>query len=124
MPVNETKTGTQISNVRGTAAIAHWDVPDCGNTEFFINLQTNAHLDDAYGGYCVFAEVLEEDRDSFKTINAIAKAIAKDGKASIKILTAHIGELEPVVEPGAGSKIHQPSQLGYKESEHFYNAKD
>jgi cyclophilin family peptidyl-prolyl cis-trans isomerase len=38
------------SNLRGTVSIAHWDVPDCGNTEFFINLEDNTHLDDAYGG--------------------------------------------------------------------------
>ena len=79
MPVNETKTGTQISNVRGTAAIAHWDVPDCGNTEFFINLQTNAHLDDAYGGYCVFAMVDAGDASSFDTMAAIAAAVADGG---------------------------------------------
>lgn len=46
LPVNETKQGVRISNTRGTAAIAHFDVPDNGNSEFFINLQTNAHLDD------------------------------------------------------------------------------
>lgn len=51
---NETGKHTFVSNTRGTAAIAHWDVPDCGNTEFFINLKANSHLDEAYGGYCVF----------------------------------------------------------------------
>lgn len=55
LKVNETPLHTKISNTRGTAAIAHWDVPDCGNSEFFINLGSNAHLDSAYGGYCVFA---------------------------------------------------------------------
>merc|ERR1712007_31325 len=58
---NETKDGVFISNKRGTCAIAHWDVPDNGNTEFFINLQENTHLDEAYGGYRVFAEVADED---------------------------------------------------------------
>ena len=33
--VNETHTGTFISNTRGTASVAHWDVPDNGNSEFF-----------------------------------------------------------------------------------------
>ena len=47
LKVNETSSGTKVSNTRGTAAIAHWDVPDCGNSEFFINLQTNDHLDSA-----------------------------------------------------------------------------
>ena len=47
--VNETHKAPKVSNTRGTAAIAHWDVPDCGNSEFFINLKSNGHLDDAYG---------------------------------------------------------------------------
>ena len=73
--------GPRVSNTRGTAAIAHWDVPDCGNSEFFINLGTNAHLDSAYGGYCVFAQV--EDDASFKVVDAIAEAIKKVGKVDI-----------------------------------------
>ena len=64
LTVNETKSNVFVSNTRGTAAIAHWDVPDCGNTEFFINLKPNLHLDAAYGGYCVFAEV--DGDESFK----------------------------------------------------------
>mmetsp|Transcript_35326 Transcript_35326/g.53105 ORF Transcript_35326/g.53105 Transcript_35326/m.53105 type:complete len:159 (+) Transcript_35326:163-639(+) len=71
LPVNETKSGKFISNVKGTCAIAHWDVPDCGNTEFFINIQDNPHLDEAYGGYCVFAQVADEA--SFQTATRIAK---------------------------------------------------
>merc|ERR1711971_143033 len=63
---NETRENVFITNGRGTCAIAHWDVPDNGNTEFFINLQANSHLDDAYGGYCVFAEVA--DAESFDTV--------------------------------------------------------
>ena len=78
---NETSKEPKISNTRGTAAIAHWDVPDCGNSEFFINLGTNAHLDSAYGGYCVFAQV--EDDASFKVVDAIAEAIKKVGKVDI-----------------------------------------
>lgn len=84
LAVNEAKLEPRLSNTRGTAAVAHWDVPDCGelpcmsavvvpmshgshfslltkecvvrtagNSEFFINLKTNDHLDEAYGGYCV-----------------------------------------------------------------------
>lgn len=75
--MNETRSGTFLSNRRGTAAIAHWDVPDCGNTEFFINLGENAHLDDAYGGYCVFA-VVDGDA-SFAIVDAVAAAV-KSGK--------------------------------------------
>jgi len=73
LQVNETNAHVKISNTRGTAAIAHWDVPDCGNSEFFINLGTNAHLDTAYGGYCVFAVV--EDEASFAVVDSIAQAI-------------------------------------------------
>ena len=46
LAVNETKSGVRLSNTRGTCACAHWDVPDCGNTEFFVNLKHNAHLDE------------------------------------------------------------------------------
>ena len=75
--------GPRVSNTRGTAAIAHWDVPDCGNSEFFINLGTNAHLDEAYGGYCVFAQV--EDDASFAIVDAIAAAVkSKGGKVAIE----------------------------------------
>jgi cyclophilin family peptidyl-prolyl cis-trans isomerase len=73
LPVNETAIGRVLSNTRGTCAIAHWDVPDCGNTEFFINLQPNPHLDEAYGGYCVFAEV--EDAASFAVVDKIAAIV-------------------------------------------------
>lgn len=87
LKVNETKQHQRISNVRGTAAIAHWDVPDCGNSEFFINLQTNAHLDDAYGGYCVFAQVQEGDAASYATVDAIAAAIKSQGSVRIDSVT-------------------------------------
>ena len=50
LPENETFKHVRVSNTRGTAAIAHFDVPDNGNSEFFINLGTNAHLDEVYGG--------------------------------------------------------------------------
>ena len=70
--MNESRRGDARSNVRGTLAVAHHDVPDCGNSEYFINLQDNVHLDEAYGGYCVFARVLPEDTKSWTTINTIA----------------------------------------------------
>jgi len=47
--VNETHQHKILSNTRGTVSIAHFDVPDNGNTEMFINLKPNAHLDKAYG---------------------------------------------------------------------------
>ena len=89
LKVNETKMHTVVSNTRGTAAVAHWDVPDCGNSEFFINLGQNAHLADAYGGYCVFAQVDPSDAASFATVDAIAQEIkSKGGKVSIESVTA------------------------------------
>jgi cyclophilin family peptidyl-prolyl cis-trans isomerase len=84
--VNETAAHTRISNTRGAAAVAHWDVPDNGNSEFFINLKTNAHLDTAYGGYCVFAEVVGEE--SFRVVDAIAAAVLAGKKPGIR--RAHI----------------------------------
>ena len=82
LSVNETTRAPMMSNVRGTCSIAHWDVPDCGNTEFFVNLQHNAHLDEAYGGYCVFAEVADDA--SFAVVDRIAAAVK--GGTHTKIL--------------------------------------
>ena len=86
--VNETHKAPKVSNTRGTAAIAHWDVPDCGNSEFFINLKSNGHLDDAYGGYCVFAEV--SDDASFAVVDKIATAIASKAKASVAVASVRL----------------------------------
>ena len=83
LAVNETHEHERRSNCRGTAAVAHWDVPDCGNSEFFINLKENAHLDSAYGGYCVFAQVDPADKDSFAAVDAIATAIAQGGQGAV-----------------------------------------
>jgi len=65
-----------ISNTRGTVAVAHHDVPDNGNSEFFVNLGVNTHLDEAYGGYCVFALVEEGDEESWGVVDAVAKSVA------------------------------------------------
>ena len=79
--INETALNEKISNNRGTVSVAHWDVPDCGNSEFFINLQDNLHLDSAYGGYCVFAEVANEE--SHRVVDAIKVAIPNGDKPLI-----------------------------------------
>jgi cyclophilin family peptidyl-prolyl cis-trans isomerase len=81
--VNETHMHVPILNTRGTASFAHWDVPDCGNTEWFINLRCNTHLDTVYGGYCVFAEII--DNASFKVVDAIADVIASGKKKTVTI---------------------------------------
>jgi len=74
---NETNDNVVVSNTRGTMSIAHWDVPDCGNSTAFINLDANVHLDEAYGGYCVFAQIDPTDQASFQVVDAIAKEILK-----------------------------------------------
>eukprot|EP00937_MAST-01D_sp_MAST-1D-sp2_P006395 g6395.t1 len=83
-PVNETHTNRKVTNARGTAALAHFDVPDCGAGEFFINLGDNAHLDDAYGGFCVFAAIAPGDASSFATVDAIAAAVKAGAEPVIR----------------------------------------
>ena len=85
LPVNETAQAPRVSNTRGTCAVAHWDVPDNGNSEWFINLKTNAHLDEAYGGYCVFAQVADDA--SFAVVDAIAQAILQGQKPEINSIS-------------------------------------
>lgn len=84
LTINETNHHTTISNFRGTAACAHFDVPDNGNSEVFINISDNPHLDQAYGGFCVFARVEASDTASFATMDAIAQAVKQDGKVGIR----------------------------------------
>jgi peptidyl-prolyl cis-trans isomerase A (cyclophilin A) len=95
LKVNETNSNIKITNKRGTAAIAHFDVPDNGNTEFFINIKNNSHLDNVYGGYCVFAQVDDKDKASWATIEAIADAIANQEKPTIRIDTVKIAGVPP-----------------------------
>ena len=81
LAVNE--SARTSSNARFTASVAHWDVPDNGNSEFFINLQDNPHLDSAYGGYAVFASVDSADAESARTVAAVSAAILKGTKPVI-----------------------------------------
>ena len=55
------ESSLSISNLPYTVSVAHHDVPDCGDSEFFVNLEGNVHLDEAYGGYAVFARAEEGD---------------------------------------------------------------
>ena len=82
-PLSVNESGRGASNVRGSAAIAHHDKPDCGSTEIFINLSDNTHLDAAYGGYAVFAAVAADDAASWATVNAIATAVKQGRKPRI-----------------------------------------
>eukprot|EP01104_Vermistella_antarctica_P005616 TRINITY_DN16104_c0_g1_i1.p1 TRINITY_DN16104_c0_g1~~TRINITY_DN16104_c0_g1_i1.p1 ORF type:complete len:170 (+),score=20.12 TRINITY_DN16104_c0_g1_i1:176-685(+) len=97
--VNEQQMNVKLSNTRGALSIAHWDcvsacgtgcqthAPDCGGAEVFINLKTNSHLDDTWGGYCVFAQV--EDEASFQVVDAIEKA-KKESKIDTHIRSARL----------------------------------
>ena len=87
LAVNETNVGRRISNTRGTAALAHFDVPDNGAGEFFISVQDNPHLDDAYGGYCVFGTIAAGDNNSFATLDAIASAVKSGVEPTIRSVT-------------------------------------
>ena len=82
-PLAVNESGRGASNVRGTAAIAHHDRPNCGSTEMFLNLVDNSHLDSAYGGYAVFAAVGAEDAASWATVSAIAAAVKQGRKPRI-----------------------------------------
>jgi len=84
LDVNEAGTEAALTNGRGTAALGHWDKPDNGCSEFFINLEVTPHLDTVYGGYAVFANVT--DADSFLVLNAIAEAVDAKLKKTIRIL--------------------------------------
>ena len=77
LSVNESRRNNKNgrSNLKGTLAVAHHDVPDNGNNEYFINLGANTHLDEAYGGYAVFAAVGDDDSGSWSTIDKIAASI-------------------------------------------------
>ncbi len=56
--VNESFNG--VKNTRGTVAMARLNDPDSADTQFFINVKDNTHLDAAGGkaGYTVFARVV------------------------------------------------------------------
>ena len=82
-PLAVNESGRGASNVRGSAAIAHHDKPDCGSTEIFINLSDNTHLDAAYGGYAVFTAVAADDAASWATVSAIAAAVKQGRKPRI-----------------------------------------
>lgn len=87
-PLQVNESGRGASNKRGTLAVAHHDKPDNGSTELFINLQDNSHLDTAYGGYCVWANVKEGDAESWKTVDAIAAAVKGGKKVVVQAVTA------------------------------------
>lgn len=83
LTVNESSRPGHLSNKRGALALAHWDVPDCGGSEFFISVKDNAHLDSAFGGFCVCAQVEAGDSASFAAMDAIALAVTGGAKPRV-----------------------------------------
>lgn len=68
------ESDNQISNTRGTVAMARTSIPDSATCQFFINLVDNDFLDfkaptPSHCGYCVFGKVT----DGMETVDAIAK---------------------------------------------------
>ena len=72
-----------LSNAAFTMSVAHFDVPDNGNSDIFINLQANPHLDSAYGGYCVFAQVSAGDAASLQAVQQVKEAVLRGEKPLI-----------------------------------------
>ena len=57
------EAGNNVSNERGTIAMARTNVPDSATSQFYINVKDNDFLDKANAqdkvGYCVFGKVIE-----------------------------------------------------------------
>lgn len=57
------ESGNNLSNERGTLAMARTSDPDSASAQFFINVKDNSFLDKAKSrdghGYCVFGKVVE-----------------------------------------------------------------
>jgi len=74
----ENEAKTDVSNLRGTIAMARLDAPDTATSQFFINLEHNTFLDHRDNtpegfGYCVFGQVI----DGMEVADAIANVPTK-----------------------------------------------
>lgn len=69
-PIKNESATSGLRNRRGTVAMARRDNPDSATAQFFINLEDNPFLnaDGPYGGYAVFARVIE----GMETVDKIA----------------------------------------------------
>jgi len=101
--VNEVNLPTVVTNSRGTVALAHSNVPDNGCSETYINIQDNPRLDNVYGGYAPFAKVEDDDAQSFKVIDNIAKAIKKQPHKKVMIREVALRFNETCVDDEASS---------------------
>jgi cyclophilin family peptidyl-prolyl cis-trans isomerase len=69
------EAGNQLSNIRGTIAMARTNEPDSATSQFYINVKDNKNLDRANAadnvGYCVFGRVLEGGMDVVDKIKEV-----------------------------------------------------
>jgi cyclophilin family peptidyl-prolyl cis-trans isomerase len=78
------EAGNQLSNVRGTIAMARTGDPDSATSQFFINVKDNKMLDRVNTpdkvGYCVFGRVIDgmDVVDKIKDVNTGSRAGHKD----------------------------------------------
>ena len=79
------EAANQISNKRGTIAMARTQVVDSATSQFFINVVDNDFLDfkapiPQYYGYCVFGKVVEgmEVADAIVSVPTTSKGMHRD----------------------------------------------
>ena len=85
------ESGTGLTNLRGTIAMARTSDPNSATSQFFINHQTNAFLDRG-DGYAVFGKVIEgmDVVDKIANVETAVRAGA-DGRPMEKV------PVEPVI---------------------------
>ncbi len=95
---NEADNG--LKNRRGTLSMARTNDPDSATSQFYINLDDNAFLDDKPGkpGYAVFGRVIE-GMDTVEAIAAIPTGAAGPFRQDVPRETVRI-ESASIVEPG------------------------
>lgn len=83
-----------LSNVRGSIAMARSQALDSATSGWFINVVDNVNLDTSGGGYAVFGHVL----DGLAVVDAIAAL-------TVYNLGAPFGELPLIDYPGGGAPV-------------------
>jgi cyclophilin family peptidyl-prolyl cis-trans isomerase len=86
-PIKNESTNN-LSNERGTIAMARTGVPDSATSQFFINVKDNSDLDRAKAadkvGYCVFGRVIE-GMDVVDKIKAVKTKTADQGFRDVPV---------------------------------------
>ena len=83
-PSIKNESDNNLSNIRGTIAMARTDDPDSATCQFFINVVDNSRLDRANFedkfGYCVFGKVIEgmEAVDKIRQVKTNKKGLPDD----------------------------------------------